>query len=193
MEEFYTVQGEGFYTGHAAYFIRLAGCDVGCHWCDVKESWPVEGFPVKTAEELAMNASNFPGKMVVITGGEPAMYDLNELCNSLKEKGFRVHIETSGAYPLQGKFDWICVSPKKFKSPLKEVLIQAHELKVIVFNSSDFAWAVNHENKISEGCKKYLQPEWGKRDQVKAELVDFVKNHPEWQYSVQTHKYMDIP
>jgi organic radical activating enzyme len=115
------------------------------------------------------------------------------LCNALKQKGFRVHIETSGAYPLKGKFDWICVSPKKFKSPLEEVLIQANELKVIVFNASDYAWAVNHEAKISRECLKYLQPEWGKRDQVKAELVDFVKNNPDWQYSVQTHKYMDIP
>lgn len=193
MEQFYTLQGEGQYAGHAAYFIRLAGCDVGCVWCDVKESWEVAEDQWVNISEIVDAASQYPGRLAVITGGEPAMYDLNELARQLKEAGFRIHIETSGAYPLSGQIDWVTVSPKKFKSPLKEVLKKADELKVVVFNPSDFKWAEEHAAAVNEECLLYLQVEWGKLKKYTDDIIEYVKEHPQWKLSVQTHKYLDIP
>lgn len=193
MEQFYTLQGEGKYAGHAAYFIRLAGCDVGCVWCDVKESWEVSEDQYLSIDEIVQNALSYPGRLVVITGGEPAMYDLTNLTNQLKENGFRIHIETSGAYPLSGHLDWVTVSPKKFKAPLKEVLAQADELKIVVFNQSDFKWAEDHVSSVSEDCLLYLQVEWGKQKKYTDDIIEYVKAHPQWKLSVQTHKYLDIP
>lgn len=192
MEQFYTIQGEGHYTGQAAYFIRLAGCDVGCVWCDVKESWHTEGYPKYTPVELAKEASNHKADIVVITGGEPAMYDLTQLCAELHKAGKKVHIETSGAHPIRGDFDWITFSPKKFKAPLPESCQVADELKVIVFNKSDFEWAEKHAEQVPENCRLYLQPEWDKREQMHPLIIDFVKNHPKWQIGLQTHKYLGV-
>lgn len=193
MEIFYTIQGEGAWSGNASYFIRLAGCDVGCVWCDVKESWDASKYPSLTTEQIIEKFEPTNCKMVVITGGEPAMYNLNDLTDSLKAKGFRVHIETSGAYPLTGTFDWVCFSPKKFKKPYENFGKSADELKVIVFNKSDFEWAETYRRDVGENCKLYLQPEWDKRNIVKEMIVDYVKNNPEWKVSLQTHKYLEIP
>lgn len=193
MEAFYTIQGEGVHSGKSAYFIRLAGCDVGCHWCDVKESWETEGFPVKTAEELANEAAQYSPSIVVITGGEPAMYNLAALTDALQEKNLKTHMETSGAYPLTGKWDWVCVSPKKFKAPLQEVLAKADELKVIIFNKSDYRWAEEHAENVNAACALLLQPEWGKAEEMMPGIIDYVKTHPRWRISLQTHKYMQIP
>lgn len=193
MEDFYTIQGEGFNSGKAAYFIRLGGCDVGCHWCDVKESWNAEVHPLTGIKSIVENAERYPAKAVVITGGEPSLYNLDPLCKLLKSKGIRIFIETSGAYPLTGIFDWICISPKKFKSPRKDWLTAADELKVIVFNKSDFKWAEEHALSIKATCKKYLQPEWSKKDEMTPQIVDYVKNNPQWEISLQSHKFMHIP
>jgi organic radical activating enzyme len=193
MEHFYTLQGEGAFSGHAAYFIRLAGCDVGCVWCDVKESWPVEESQLMLIDELAEEISKYPGKMVVITGGEPFMYDLSALTGKLKQKGFRIHIETSGAYPLSGTPDWICVSPKKFRQPLKEVLAKASELKCIIYHKSDFSFAEENAQHTAGNCVQFLQAEWSKKEQMLPLIIDFVKQHPEWQVSLQAHKYLNIP
>ncbi|MEX1189429.1 MAG: 7-carboxy-7-deazaguanine synthase QueE [Bacteroidia bacterium] len=193
MEDFYTIQGEGFNTGKAAYFIRLGGCDVGCHWCDVKESWDAAIHPLTHIETIVERASEFPAKAVVITGGEPSLYDLAPLCALLKENGIKIFIETSGAYPLTGTFDWVCVSPKKFKAPGSDWLAAADELKVIVFNSSDLKWAEDHALKIKSDCKRYLQPEWSKSEKMLPEIIEYVKTHPHWEVSLQTHKYMHIP
>jgi len=193
MEEFYTIQGEGFNTGTAAYFIRLGGCDVGCHWCDVKESWDANAHPKKSIEEIVREAAMYPAKTVVITGGEPLMYDLTALTEELKAAGIRTFLETSGAYPLTGEWDWICVSPKKFKAPLPSVLQQAHELKVIVYNKSDFQWGEQHAAQTSPECRLFLQPEWSKASDMTPLIVEYVKEHPKWKVSLQTHKYMDIP
>lgn len=193
MEEFYTIQGEGFNTGKAAYFIRLGGCDVGCHWCDVKESWDASVHPLTKIEDVIERAASHPAKAVVITGGEPSLYDLGPLCKGLKDRKIQIYIETSGAYPFSGEFDWICVSPKKFKKPGADWLNRAHELKVIVFNQSDLAWAEEHALAIGESCKRYLQPEWSRSEKTLPLLIDYVKNHPEWEISLQTHKYMHIP
>ena len=193
MEAFYTIQGEGAYSGHASYFIRLAGCDVGCVWCDVKESWDASAHPVLPVEDIVKQAASYPARIAVITGGEPLMHDLNPLIDLLHENNFRVHIETSGSSPLQGKPDWICLSPKKFKAPLPELYSLADELKVIVFNKSDFKYAEEQAAKISPKCRLFLQPEWGKKDTMTPLIIDYVKAHPTWQISLQTHKYMDIP
>jgi organic radical activating enzyme len=193
MESFYTIQGEGFHQGKAAYFIRLAGCDVGCHWCDVKESWDAHKHPKLPVEQITQAASQHPGKIAVITGGEPLMYDLTQLCQSLKKKGMRTHIETSGAYEVSGSWDWFCLSPKKFKEPLIEACQAANELKVIVFNASDFVFAEKYRNLVSSDCKLYLQPEWDKREQVMPLIIDFVKENPQWQVSLQIHKYLQVP
>lgn len=193
MEEFYTIQGEGFNTGKAAYFIRLGGCDVGCHWCDVKESWDAELHPLTHADQIVENAAQYPGKAVVITGGEPLIYNLAYLTQRLHEKGIKTFIETSGAYPLSGSWDWICLSPKKFKPPIPANAAQAHELKVIVFNKSDFAWAEEHAKLVSAECKLYLQPEWSKAATVTPVIIDYVKENPKWEISLQTHKYLNIP
>ncbi|MFN8296295.1 MAG: 7-carboxy-7-deazaguanine synthase QueE [Chitinophagales bacterium] len=193
MEHFYTIQGEGFYTGHAAYFIRLAGCDVGCVWCDVKESWTVEEHQLMLIEDLISEILKYPARLIVITGGEPLMYDLNFLTKALKENGFQVNIETSGAYPLSGTLDWICVSPKKFKTPLKEVVAKANELKCIIFNKSDFKFSEENRELTTANCKLYLQTEWSKKEQMLPLIVDYVKEYPDWKISLQTHKYLDIP
>jgi len=192
MEHFYTIQGEGVFAGSAAYFIRLAGCDVGCVWCDVKESWPAEGFPLVSAIEMLQWVKNAGANLLVITGGEPALYDLNSITLLMREHGIRVHIETSGAYKLQGRFDWITVSPKKFKAPLTEVVSQAHELKVVVFNKSDFDWAETWILQSNEAIA-LLQPEWDKRETVTPLIIDYVKSHPRWRISLQTHKIIDVP
>lgn len=193
MEHFYTIQGEGYYTGNAAYFIRLAGCDVGCVWCDVKESWTVETHQLMPIATLVQTALQFPGRLLVITGGEPLMYDLSSLTAAFKQNGFHINIETSGAYPISGTLDWICVSPKKFKAPLKEVLANANELKCIVFNKSDFEFAEQNSTLCSNNCKRYLQTEWSKKTQLLPLLINYVKAHPKWNISLQTHKYLDIP
>ena len=193
MEEFYTIQGEGFHSGKAAYFIRLGGCDVGCHWCDVKESWDAELHPLTSADQIIENASKYPGKAVVITGGEPLIYNMDYLTKGLQNLGIKTFIETSGAYPLSGSWDWICLSPKKFKGPKPDVAHAAGELKVIVFNKSDFAWAEENSKLVSENCKLYLQPEWSKATVITPLIIDYVKNNPRWEISLQTHKYLNIP
>ncbi len=193
MEDFYTIQGEGFHSGKAAYFIRLGGCDVGCHWCDVKESWNAELHPLTAVDEIVEKASKYPAKTVVVTGGEPLLYNLDLLTSKLKEKGIKTFIETSGAYPLSGNWDWICLSPKKFKGPNIEIAPLAGELKVIVFNKSDFEWAEEHAKLVSPTCKLYLQPEWSKAEQMTPQIIEYVKEHPHWEVSLQTHKFMNIP
>jgi organic radical activating enzyme len=192
MEYFYSVQGEGVYAGQAAFFIRLGGCDVGCVWCDVKESWDADKHPLTSIDFLLDQALSHPSRILILTGGEPAMYDLTEITKRFSDAGFRVHIETSGAYPLIGKFDWVTFSPKKFKAPIKEVARQADELKVVVFNKSDFDWAQTHAVDVPEECKLYLQPEWDKREAMESLVFDFVLKHPKWQISLQTHKYLGV-
>ncbi len=193
MEDFYTIQGEGSYQGYAAYFIRLGGCDVGCVWCDVKESWPIDAHPRFEVEEIATKVFNSKAPIAVITGGEPAMHDLSLLTNALNTHGVRTHIETSGAYPLTGTWDWVCLSPKKFKAPVTSVYRAAHELKIIVFNKSDFAWAEQEAAKVSADCKLFLQPEWSREKEMLPLIIDYVKSHPQWRISLQVHKYMNIP
>lgn len=193
MEEFYTIQGEGFHSGKAAYFIRLGGCDVGCHWCDVKESWDAELHPLTHADKIVENAEKYPGKAVVVTGGEPLIYNLDYLTSELQKRGIKTFIETSGAYPLSGTWDWICLSPKKFKSPRPDIAPKAGELKVIVFNRSDFLWAEEHAALVSENCKLYLQPEWSKSSEITPLIIDYVMQNPRWEISLQTHKYLNIP
>ena len=193
MEEFYTIQGEGYHTGKAAYFIRLGGCDVGCHWCDVKESWDAELHPLTAADTIIENAARHPSKAVVVTGGEPLLYNLDYLTQGLQAAGIKTFIETSGAYPLSGSWDWICLSPKKFKAPLPDVLAAAGELKVIIFNKSDFEWAEKHAALVSPNCRLYLQPEWSKATEMTPLIVDYVMEHPQWEISLQTHKYLNIP
>lgn len=193
MEIFYTIQGEGAWSGCAAHFIRLAGCDVGCVWCDVKESWDASAYPALSCDEIISKLEKNSCKIVVITGGEPAIYNLNQLTIALKSAGYKVHIETSGAYPLTGQFDWVCFSPKKFKQPVSGFGLKADELKVIVFNKSDFEWAESFRLSLKPECKLYLQPEWDKSSKVNPLIIAFVKEHPEWNISLQTHKYLDIP
>lgn len=193
MEHFYTLQGEGSYAGHAAYFIRLAGCDVGCVWCDVKESWEEEGHPIYTVKHLCDEVLAHPGRLVVITGGEPAMHDLTMLTAALKQSGCRIHIETSGSSELTGHIDWVTLSPKKFKAPLTTALAAADEFKVVVFHPSDFEWANTMLPSLSATCKLYLQTEWSKKDKLTDSIIEYVKAHPEWHLSMQTHKYLQIP
>jgi organic radical activating enzyme len=193
MEHFYTLQGEGFYQGQAAYFVRLGGCDVGCVWCDVKESWNRDNHPLIPIEDLVQNIADTPASIAVITGGEPLLHDLTELTCQLKKQGIRTHIETSGSSPLSGNWDWITLSPKKFKAPLPEVLSYANELKIIVYNKSDFAWAEEYAAKVSSSCKLYLQPEWSKASIMTPLIIDYIKNHPQWQLSLQIHKFINVP
>jgi organic radical activating enzyme len=193
MEHFYTLQGEGYYQGQAAYFIRLGGCDVGCVWCDVKESWDAVAHPLLSIDEIVLNVKQTPAKIVVITGGEPLLHNLDELTGRLKQSGFRIHIETSGSSQISGTLDWITLSPKKFKEPLPEVLPHANELKIIVFNKSDFAWAEKYAASVRSSCKLYLQPEWSKAALITPLIVDYIKKHPQWQLSLQTHKYINVP
>ncbi len=193
MEAFYTLQGEGNYQGSAAYFIRLGGCDVGCVWCDVKESWDANLHPQKSISTIVTDATIHSARLAVVTGGEPLMYNLDNLTTALHEQGFQTNIETSGAYKLSGKWDWICFSPKKFKQPLLEVAEQAHELKVIIYNKSDFEWAEKYAALVNPTCKLFLQPEWDKTEQVLPQIIEYVKNNPKWRVSLQVHKYMNIP
>ena len=193
MEAFYTLQGEGFHQGRAAYFIRLAGCDVGCHWCDVKDSWNADRHPRVAIEDMVAEAAQHPARLAVVTGGEPLMYDLTDLTASLRKAGFQTNIETSGAYPLSGAWDWVCVSPKKFKKPLADVYERADELKVIVFNRNDFRWAEEQAARVRPDCQLLLQPEWGKQAEMLPLVIDYVKGNPRWRISLQTHKFMNIP
>lgn len=192
MERFYTVQGEGFNQGKAAWFIRLGGCDVGCVWCDVKDSWSVDAHPVFDTLFLAEEAKASGAKNVVITGGEPLMHNLDALTSHLRQFGLNVWIETSASSPFSGNFDWICVSPKKFKAPQPEILQKANELKVIVFNKSDFAFAESFKAHINPNCKLYLQPEWDKKDKMLPLIIDYIQKNPEWSLSIQSHKYINI-
>lgn len=193
MESFYTIQGEGHYSGTPAYFIRLGGCDVGCHWCDVKESWDASQFEWIHVNDIIHQARQSGAQVVVVTGGEPLMYNLSALTQLLKVHGLQANIETSGAYPITGQWDWICFSPKKFKAPLKEFYQHSHELKVVVYHKSDFKWAQNHSDQMNEKSELYLQPEWSKEKEMTPLIVDFVKQNPKWKISLQTHKYMQIP
>ena len=194
MEHFYTLQGEGFHQGSAAYFIRLAGCDVGCVWCDVKESWDASIHPSYSIDQIVGFVKNaMPNGIVVITGGEPLMHNLSSLTSALRSDGYRLHIETSGAHPLSGSWDWICVSPKKFKAPLPEVIQLANELKVVVFNQSDFDWAEKHASLAPSSCILFLQPEWDKREKLHASIINYIQQYPQWRLSLQVHKYLNIP
>jgi organic radical activating enzyme len=193
MEHFYTLQGEGRYTGHASYFIRLGGCDVGCVWCDVKDSWDASKHPLVEVNTMVDFVKLSKSPIAVITGGEPLMHDLSDLTASLKNVGVRTHIETSGAHPLSGSWDWICLSPKKFKSPLNEVVIKANELKVVIYNKSDFEWAEKFASMVSSDCLLYLQPEWSKSAEVNPLIISYIKENPRWIFSLQTHKFLDIP
>ena len=193
MEAFYTLQGEGYFQGTAAYFIRLGGCDVGCVWCDVKESWDANAHPLLPIDELVTEAKKFPSRLVVITGGEPLLHDLTALTQALHAAGFQTNIETSGSSPLSGEWDWICLSPKKFKAPLADILQKANELKVVVFNNSDLKWAEKYAALVSSSCKLYLQPEWDKASGVTPMIIDYIKEHPQWGLSLQIHKYIHVP
>jgi 7-carboxy-7-deazaguanine synthase len=206
MESFYTLQGEGFHQGKAAYFVRLGGCDVGCTWCDVKDSWDPASHPVYQVEEIISKAMQvlrdtagltdfLPSQqpIAVITGGEPFMHDCTLLTQQLQQAGFRTHVETSGAYPLSGNWDWVCVSPKKFKSPVTDMITRADELKVVIFHPSDFQWAEQFASQVSAECKLFLQPEWGRTDRITPLIIDYIKEHPEWRFSLQLHKYIHVP
>lgn len=193
MEHFYTLQGEGYHQGRAAYFIRLGGCDVGCVWCDVKDSWEAGKHPLMSVEELVGFVEKTPARLVVVTGGEPLMHDLGELTRQLRAAGYETNIETSGAYPLSGTWDWICLSPKKFKAPLPGILPLASELKVVIFNRSDFDWAEKYAAMVPASCRLYLQPEWEKSAQVTPLIIDYIKSHPRWELSLQIHKYINVP
>lgn len=193
MEAFYTLQGEGFHQGRAAYFIRLGGCDVGCFWCDVKESWDATLHPTQSIEQIIEEAKKYPARLVVITGGEPLMHNLYDLTQALQNAGFETNIETSGSSPLSGSWNWICLSPKKFKAPLTEVLEKANELKVVVYNKSDFKWAEENAVKVSKNCKLYLQPEWSKCNEMLPLIIDYIKENPQWELSMQLHKYINVP
>jgi 7-carboxy-7-deazaguanine synthase len=193
MEHFYTLQGEGFHQGRAAYFIRLGGCDVGCVWCDVKDSWDADKHPKYSIEQLVTEVKKTATQLVVITGGEPLMHNLDELTTALQSAGLETNIETSGAHPLSGHWDWICLSPKKFKEPLPGILPHAYELKVVIFNKSDFEWAETYAAQVSPSCKLYLQPEWEKAAQVTPLIIDYIKAHPQWELSLQVHKYINVP
>lgn len=193
MEDFYTIQGEGFYQGHAACFIRLGGCDVGCVWCDVKESWDAASHPPVSIDEMTRRAKSCGSEIVVITGGEPVMYDLTALTESLKKAGLRTHLETSGVYPITGTWDWICFSPKKFKAPHTSIYHHADELKVVIYNKSDFEWAEEFARSVREDCHLFLQPEWSREKEMLLLIIEYVKKHPRWKVSLQIHKYMNIP
>lgn len=193
MEAFYTLQGEGYHTGKAAYFIRLGGCDVGCVWCDVKESWDITKHPNVEIENIVQQALAYPSRIAVITGGEPLMHDCTALTKALKKASFTTNLETSGAYPVTGTWDWICVSPKKFKAPLPEILPLANELKLVIFNKTDFTWAEKHAIQTNSDCKLFLQPEWDKASTILPLIINYIKSNPKWQLSMQTHKYANIP
>lgn len=193
MESFFTIQGEGSHSGKAAYFIRLGGCDVGCVWCDVKESWEAADHPMLEVSKIVEDAKGSGAEIVVVTGGEPFMYDLTFLCQELRKVGLKTHVETAGVYKLTGVWDWICFSPKKFKAPIQEYYNKSDELKVIAFNDSDLIWAEGHAEKCQSEMQLFMQPEWSKRDKMMPLIVDHVKQNPKWRISLQTHKYLNIP
>jgi organic radical activating enzyme len=193
MEHFCTLQGEGRFTGQATYFLRLGGCDVGCVWCDVKESWDSSKHPMVPVDAMVEWVVASGVQIAVITGGEPLMHDLTTLTAALKEKGIRTHVETSGAHPLSGVWDWICLSPKKFNAPLPEMIASANELKVVLYNKTDFDWAEKYAGLVNDNCLLYLQPEWSRSAQINPEIISYIKHHPQWILSLQTHKYIDIP
>ena len=193
MEMFYTLQGEGYHQGKAAYFIRLAGCDVGCVWCDVKESWDASKHPVFSVEEIVSNALAHPARLAIITGGEPLLYNLDALTTALKKVGFELNIETSGSSPMSGNWDWVCLSPKKFKAPLTESIQAASELKVVIFNKHDFEWAETYAQQVPTTCKLYLQPEWDKANEITPLVIEYIKANPKWELSAQLHKYIQVP
>lgn len=193
MEQFYTIQGEGFHSGRAAYFIRIEGCDVGCIWCDVKESWEIGENSYQTVKEIVAGVKKAKAKFCVITGGEPCMHDLTQLTDLLIENNIEIAIETSGCYTLKGKINWYCFSPKKFKKPIPQAFELANELKIIVSHPSDFTWAEELATDVSATCKLYLQPEWSKSERFLPQIIEYVKNNPKWSVSLQTHKYMNIP
>jgi len=193
MEMFYSLQGEGYHQGKAAYFIRLAGCDVGCVWCDVKDSWDASKHPVLSIEEIVSSALAHPARLAIITGGEPLLYNLDALTTALKNAGFEVNIETSGSSPMSGNWDWVCLSPKKFKAPLDESIQTASELKVVIFNSHDFEWAETYAQQVPTTCKLYLQPEWDKANQITPLVIEYIKANPRWELSAQLHKYIQVP
>ncbi|MDO4728549.1 MAG: 7-carboxy-7-deazaguanine synthase QueE [Bacteroidota bacterium] len=193
MEHFYTIQGEGAYSGTAAYFVRIGGCDVGCHWCDVKESWEADKHPTMRIEEIVAQIKQTNTHVVVITGGEPLMWDMESLTKALKNERFRIHIETSGAYKFTGHWDWVCLSPKKTKLPVEEAYHLAQELKIIIYNQHDFVFAEEQAKRVNPTCRLYLQPEWSKKDSITEDIIAYVKKRPKWQISLQTHKYLNIP
>ena len=193
MELFYSLQGEGYHQGKAAFFIRLAGCDVGCVWCDVKDSWDASKHPVLSVEAIVAAAAAHPSRIAIVTGGEPLLHQLEPLTTALKTAGFQTHIETSGSSPMSGSWDWVCLSPKKFKAALPEAIKAANELKVVVFNKSDFDWANSFEKELPVDCKKYLQPEWEKSDAMTPLVIEYIKANPSWELSAQLHKYIQVP
>jgi 7-carboxy-7-deazaguanine synthase len=193
MEDFYTIQGEGYHTGKPAWFARVGGCDVGCSWCDVKESWNAAVWPLTRTDEIVRRMESCPAKSVVVTGGEPLMYNLNYLCTELKKRAFRIYLETSGSHPLTGEWDWICLSPKKFSPPLEDIYNKADEYKVIIQSKGDFDWAEKNVHRLRKDCKLFLQPEWSRADDIMEHIIDYVKVNPRWSISLQTHKYMRIP
>ncbi len=193
MELFYSLQGEGYHQGKAAFFIRLAGCDVGCVWCDVKDSWDASKHPVLSVEEIVAAAAAHPSRIAIVTGGEPLLHQLDPLTTALRVAGFQTHIETSGSSPMSGSWDWVCLSPKKFKAPLPESVKAADELKVVVFNKSDLDWANSFVNDLAADCKKYLQPEWVKSDAMTPLVIEYIKQNPSWELSAQLHKYIQVP
>ncbi|MFY0607463.1 MAG: radical SAM protein [Cyclobacteriaceae bacterium] len=193
MESFLTIQGEGSHSGRTAFFIRLGGCEVGCVWCDVKESWDAKNHPKSTVQSIVKAAKESGTKIAVITGGEPLMYDLENLTEQLIAAGIKTHVETAGVYPITGKWDWVCFSPKKFKEPNSLYYNQSDELKVVIYNKSDFKWAEQHAEKCNSNMQLFLQPEWSKKDQMTPLIVDYVKKNPKWRISLQTHKYLNIP
>ena len=193
VEDFYTIQGEGFHSGKPAYFIRLGGCDVGCRWCDAKMTWNPRHFPPVDIETIVERAASYPAQAMVITGGEPSLYPLGPLTQALHERGLQIFLETSGAHELSGSFDWICLSPKKQNPPVESIFPRADELKVIIESEEDFHWAGTNAARVSDRCMLYLQPEWSRSDAIMSAVVEYAKAHPRWNISIQTHKYMHIP
>lgn len=193
VEDFYTIQGEGFHSGKPAYFIRLGGCDVGCRWCDAKYTWNPKLYPPTEIETVVERAASYPARAIVLTGGEPLIYPLDPLCDALHERGLEIFLETSGSHPFSGRFDWVCLSPKRQQPPLKEAYRQADELKVIIEQEEDFAWAEKNAREVSKKCRLYLQPEWSRAEEMMLLIVEYAKAHPEWSISIQSHKYMHIP
>ena len=193
MEDFYTLQGEGFHTGKPAYFTRIGGCDVGCSWCDVKESWNAKLWPLTNTDEIVQKINSCVAKSVVITGGEPLIYSLDYLCNELKKLNIKTFLETSGSHPLSGQWDWICLSPKKYKPPLNDIYTKADELKVIIQSKGDFEWAEKNAARVGKNCMLYLQPEWSKHEDIMEPIIEYAMKNPKWQVSLQSHKYMGIP